>query len=665
MFFLHDFNSDIDNDGENDAFIKELDPDGDGVSHVSLIDTKGCFYNGFGIDLDGDGTLDITYTTDTGLSVNLDDDGANEFIFSDSDGDGKADSFILDVNGDGNPELELYDSNGDGHFDTKHFDLWNAIDAISDLISGDYEEPSFVNVPDDTADPFDPDSYDEPDDVISSDEPAYNPSNVAYYNMADLDGDGYEESLTMDTDGDGNVDMILVDTDMNGIHDTVLVDYDGVFEINGEEENPDSPVETPTETPAEPDNDIPVLQDEGVKVDLDGDGYEETEMFDTNGDGKYDLSFVDSDNDGYAESVYSDNDHDGIYDVVGHDYNGDGELDEVNQIDYSDDSGVKSVTGWGGKNCINNYTGDLIGKKDYIDSDNDGENDIYVHRYDSNGDGFLDTSEQFFDTDGDGEVDAVIKTVFIDTDGDGSYDTYTECIDEDADGTFDAVKVYDYDDFFGLGDLVHVYQDVGIDSNIFINESELYNAYNRPTFNPDSVDPENVVGNPEVSMDYWEFQGNTGRCAVYAQKFIIEQYTGQEIDIEDLVKTAKSNYWFDENQGTYVNNGNKLLDYYGVPNEVSYNNSLDDLRDALGAGKMVIVGVDADEYWGQDTDDIFSPSDGTNHAVQVIGIDDSDPENPMVILNDSGSPRGCGELVPADVFMDAWDDGNNRMIVAG
>ena len=51
-----------------------------------------------------------------------------------------------------------------------------------------------------------------------------------------------------------------------------------------------------------------------------------------------------------------------------------------------------------------------------------------------------------------------------------------------------------------------------------------------------------------------------------------------------------------------------------------------------------------------------------NHAVQVIGIDYSNPDEPMVILNDSGTPDGCGEMVPLDTFLDAWEDGNCQMI---
>ncbi|MBQ8015501.1 MAG: hypothetical protein IJ264_04865, partial [Clostridia bacterium] len=59
---------------------------------------------------------------------------------------------------------------------------------------------------------------------------------------------------------------------------------------------------------------------------------------------------------------------------------------------------------------------------------------------------------------------------------------------------------------------------------------------------------------------------------------------------------------------------------------------------------------------------LYAPDDGADHAVQVIGIDYSDPDNPMVILNDSGHPDGCGEMVPLDDFVDAWEDSGCQMI---
>lgn len=176
---------------------------------------------------------------------------------------------------------------------------------------------------------------------------------------------------------------------------------------------------------------------------------------------------------------------------------------------------------------------------------------------------------------------------------------------------------------------------------------------------------ENIYGNPEKSMEYWEYQGETNRCALYAQKFVIEEFTGQEIDIEELADTAETLGFFSEDGGTPCIYMNRMLDYYGVENEVSYGNTIEDLEESLNSGDKVIVSLDSGEYWYNESFlmDLFDPANGPDHAVEVIGIDESDPENPFVILNDSGTPEGCGERIPLEVFKDAWEDGNNHMIV--
>ena len=107
---------------------------------------------------------------------------------------------------------------------------------------------------------------------------------------------------------------------------------------------------------------------------------------------------------------------------------------------------------------------------------------------------------------------------------------------------------------------------------------------------------------------------------------------------------------------------NKMLDYYGIENEMSFNNDISDIEDCLSSGGKVIVSIDADEIWEGDNDNMFTPGPAPNHAVEVIGIDYSDADNPMVILNDSGHPDGRGSMIPLDDFVDSWEDSGCHMI---
>lgn len=239
------------------------------------------------------------------------------------------------------------------------------------------------------------------------------------------------------------------------------------------------------------------------------------------------------------------------------------------------------------------------------------------------------------DLDGDGETDLIVEE--IDSNGDGIFDTkFTLALDEDG---------------------------VHFESVDGIGYTYALHAENIETFNPLLSDNDNVVGEPARAMSLWEDQGETNRCGLYAQKFIIEEMTGQHIDIEQMVDTAEENGWFTEERGTSPLDMNKMLDYCGIDNEMSWDNDFNDLHNVLANGGRAIVAIDADEIWEGEEDGIFSPLDAANHAVEVAGIDYSDPDNPMVILNDSGNPEtGRGSMIPVKKFMDAWADSGYQMV---
>ena len=53
-----------------------------------------------------------------------------------------------------------------------------------------------------------------------------------------------------------------------------------------------------------------------------------------------------------------------------------------------------------------------------------------------------------------------------------------------------------------------------------------------------------------------------------------------------------------------------------------------------------------------------------NHAIEVVGIDKSNPEDIKVIVNDPGVEDGCCKSIDYDVFMNAWATSSNYMMVA-
>lgn len=348
------------------------------------------------------------------------------------------------------------------------------------------------------------------------------------------------------------------------------------------------------------------------EFDTDGDGYPDTyvEMYDTNGDGNYDSMSAVSDTNGngsvdtYVEGV--DSNHSGQFDTffVQQDTNGDGNIDVVQRShDYNQDGQIDSVT-------------------THTDTNNDGQFDYVSKNYDSTGDGQLDKMDVYVDVNGTGHAD------------------YHEA--------------YDYDP--SSGQLIPA-----MASDLEIGGTKYTEL---DTFSPSEEYPEGISGDPQESMAYWENQGDTNRCALYSQKFVIEELSqdGTKIDIEEFAQVAKEHGWFTEEGGTTFLDMNNMLDYYGINNEMVFHQSVSDIENCLNEGGKVIVSIDCHEIWYGEDNNIFAPDSSSNHAVEVIGIDRTDPEHPMVILNDSGSPNGRGEMIPLDVFEGAWEDGDCQMI---
>ena len=298
-----------------------------------------------------------------------------------------------------------------------------------------------------------------------------------------------------------------------------------------------------------------------------------------------------------------------------YDTNGDGNYDSMSAV--SDTNGNGSV---------DTYV-------EGVDSNHSGQFDTFFVQQDTNGDGNIDVVQKSHDYNQDGQIDSV--TTHTDTNNDGQFDYVSKNYDSTGDGQLDKMDVYV--DVNGTG------------------HADYHEAYDYP---------EGISGDPQESMAYWENQGDTNRCALYSQKFVIEELSqdGTKIDIEEFAEVAKEHGWFTEEGGTTFLDMNNMLDYYGIDNEMVFHQSVSDIEDCLNEGGKVIVSIDCHEIWYGEDNNIFAPDSSSNHAVEVIGIDRTDPEHPMVILNDSGSPNGRGEMIPLDVFEGAWEDGDCQMI---
>ncbi|ACK70842.1 conserved hypothetical protein [Gloeothece citriformis PCC 7424] len=264
-----------------------------------------------------------------------------------------------------------------------------------------------------------------------------------------------------------------------------------------------------------------------------------------------------------------------------------------------------------------------------LDLDNDGIFETLAQEFDIDGDGIADTWQLSTDLDGDEIPDQTSIIHGIDTDGDGFLDETAYFQDTDLDG---------------IPDTPYDTQDVSYDNG--------------------------MIGDPVDDMEHWHQQTYQDTCAIASQEFILDDLTGLDFSEDQLRQEAIDNGWYTAGGGTPLDCIGNLLESHGIPIEKEYGCTLEDLSDKLAQGEKVIVAIDADEIWypdQPDQDDILAnafgmPGQGVNHAVQVIGIDNSNPDNPMVILNDPGCPNGQGTMIPAAQFVNAWEDSNNYMV---
>jgi hypothetical protein len=307
---------------------------------------------------------------------------------------------------------------------------------------------------------------------------------------------------------------------------------------------------------------------------------------------------------------------------------------------------------------------------------------------------------QFVDLDGDGARESVIETFDLDHNGaadamqvqNDNGNAVVEHVDTDGDGTPDAMFVHQDTNGDGVADFVVRIDDAhpvpGPDVSLAPGAEphagphsapdEFHfpdHGYHTPSPYPgtddifaqhDNFDPQHagslVDGDPADDMEHWHQQTHDDTCAIASQEFVLDSLTGMNFSEDALRQEAIEHGWYTPGGGTPLEHVGDLLEAHGIPTEREYECTLEQLADKLDHGQKVIVGVDSAEIWSPwnahpDTpliDSFGIPGQHADHAVEVIGIDRTDPAHPMVVLNDPGHPDGKGMMVTANDFMNAW-----------
>ena len=167
-------------------------------------------------------------------------------------------------------------------------------------------------------------------------------------------------------------------------------------------------------------------------------------------------------------------------------------------------------------------------------------------------------------------------------------------------------------------------------------------------------DPSDIIWGDTQSMN--------GFCAPNAIAGIIETFKGHDIPEADIVGRAAAaglitpvseNEW----SGMTLESTVKLMDMYGIDSHIEVGN-IDTLIKHLDVGHKIMLPIDSSEIWyGTDI------KDTPDHAIWLVGIDNTDPQNPIAIINDSGDPNGTGREIPLSQLEDAWADSGYKVVV--
>lgn len=172
---------------------------------------------------------------------------------------------------------------------------------------------------------------------------------------------------------------------------------------------------------------------------------------------------------------------------------------------------------------------------------------------------------------------------------------------------------------------------------------------------------ETTHGKPalDIEFDPETYQYYPDTCALQSQAMILREY-GYDVTQEDLMQIAKENGWYVEGYGTPEDKVGKLLEYFGVDTTTTEGNNVFNLANELAQGHRVMVTVDAGELWmpGEDEEmEDLMLGEKADHALLVVGVDTSDPDNVQVIVTDPGNGN-TQYSYSAKEFMEAWKDSN-------
>lgn len=162
--------------------------------------------------------------------------------------------------------------------------------------------------------------------------------------------------------------------------------------------------------------------------------------------------------------------------------------------------------------------------------------------------------------------------------------------------------------------------------------------------NFDPTHPEgSVIGNPGYDMQFWHKQ-SFNDCDVVTQQMGLESLTARHFSESTLLHEAIQDGSHLSTGGTPADYIGHLYETHGFPIERHHDATVDELKEKLAEGQKVVVAVNSDILWANESQVPEWSSSLANHSVEVIGMvyPNNDIEHLKIILNDPGIDNGQG-----------------------
>ena len=170
-----------------------------------------------------------------------------------------------------------------------------------------------------------------------------------------------------------------------------------------------------------------------------------------------------------------------------------------------------------------------------------------------------------------------------------------------------------------------------------------------------------LYGTPVKDAEVWSMAETINSDGLLCEKYIAELLTGDKITENELCEAASDSGYYNNEYGSTLYDVGKHLESLELEVTRESSLSIKELCEALDNGEKVICAISSISLYYPEISGI--PSLSADRFVEVIGVDMTDTQNKMIVVNDPLDECG-GTSFPLDDFVDAWQKSNCYCVIA-